>query len=82
VLAAPQGVALGNEPVYEGDRVVTRITSGGFGYTVGESIAYAYLPTSLAAVGTPLAVEVDGARVTARVEREPRFDPTNNRIKA
>ncbi|MGQ0571248.1 MAG: GcvT family protein, partial [Armatimonadota bacterium] len=56
VLAAPRAMAIGNEPIYQGDQVVTRVTSGGYGYTVGESIAYAFLPVGLAAVGTALAV--------------------------
>ncbi len=72
---------LGNEPVLAEGRVVSRTTSGGIGYTVQESIAYAYLQTALAEIGTDLAVEVDGRRVPARVEREPRFDPANSRIK-
>jgi 4-methylaminobutanoate oxidase (formaldehyde-forming) len=82
VLAEPTAIALGNEPVFEGDRVVTRVTSGGYGYTMGESIAYAYLPTNLASVGTPLTVEVDGQCLPTTVQREPRFDPTNSRIRA
>ncbi|MDR7520367.1 MAG: FAD-dependent oxidoreductase [Armatimonadota bacterium] len=82
VLADPQRVALGNEPVLDGDRVVGRVTSGGYGYTVGESIAYAYLPADLAGVGTALAVVVDGERFGATVQREPRYDPTNSRVKA
>ncbi len=82
VLGQPRVVTLGNEPVFEGDRVVSRVTSGGYGYTVGESIAYAYLPTALATPGVALAVEVDGERIPAVVQREPRYDPTNSRIKA
>ena len=82
MLADPRAIALGNEPVYDGDRVVTRVTSGGYGYTVGESIAYAYLAVGLSVVGTPLALVVDGERVAATVQREPRFDPTNSRIKS
>ncbi len=81
VLAEPTRVAIGNEPVFEDERVVSRVTSGGYGYTVGESIAYAYLPTSLAVVGTELAIEVDGARIAATVQRDPRYDPTNSRIR-
>ena len=73
---------LGNEPVISDGRVVSRTTSGGIGYTVGESIAYTYLPLALAELSTDLAVEIDGRSVSARVEREPRFDPTNSRIKA
>jgi len=73
---------LGNEPVLADGRVVSRVTSGGIGYAVRESIAYTYLPMALAAAGTPLMIELDGCRIAARVEREPRYDPTNSRIKA
>jgi 4-methylaminobutanoate oxidase (formaldehyde-forming) len=82
VVAEPQAVALGNEPVWAGERVVGRVTSGGYGYTVGESLAYAYLPVALARVGTALAVEIDGARVAAVVAREPRYDPGHTRVRA
>ena len=44
MLADPRSVALGNEPVRVGGEVVGRVTTGGYGYTVGRSIAYAYLP--------------------------------------
>ncbi len=82
MLTEPQAVALGNEPVFEDDSVVSRVTSGGYGYFVGESIAYAYLPPRLQGLGTPVTIEVDGRRIPATVQRDPRFDPTNNRIKA
>jgi 4-methylaminobutanoate oxidase (formaldehyde-forming) len=72
---------LGNEPVFVDGRVVSRVTSGGVGYTVEESIAYTYLPIALAATGAEMMIELDGRRIPARVEREPRFDPTNSRIK-
>ncbi len=82
VLTDPRVIAIGNEPVYDGERVTSRVTSGGYGFTVGESIAYAYLSVPLAAPGTALAITVDGERVPATVHREPRYDPTNSRIKA
>ncbi|HEV8338046.1 MAG TPA: FAD-dependent oxidoreductase [bacterium] len=82
VLADNTTHPLGNEPVLLDGRVVTRTTSGGIGYTVRESIAYAYLPMELTAVGTEVGVEVDGRRVSATVQREPRFDPANSRIKS
>ena len=44
VLEDPRSVALGNEPVRVGGEVTGRVTSGGYGYTVARSIAYAYLP--------------------------------------
>lgn len=82
VLAEGEAVALGNEPVFHEEGLVGRVTSGGYGFTVRESIAYAYLPASLATPGTAAAVEIDGRHVPATVQREPRFDPTNSRIKA
>jgi len=82
VLAESAVVALGNEPVVHEDRLAGWVTSGGYGFTVRESIAYAYLPRALAKPGTALAVEVDGRSVPAAVQREPRYDPTNIRIKS
>jgi len=82
VMAEPTVVALGNEPVFNGDRVISRVTSGGYGYSVGESIACAYLPIALAALGSTVAIEVDGKRIPATVQRDPRYDPTNSSIKA
>ena len=43
-LSDPGWVALGGEPVRVAGQVVGRVTSGGFGYSLGLSIAYAYLP--------------------------------------
>jgi len=81
ILAGQKAVALGNEPVLTDGQVVGRVTSGGYGYVVDESIAYAYLPAGLSAVGTQTAIEIDGVRVAAAVQREPRHDPSNARIK-
>jgi 4-methylaminobutanoate oxidase (formaldehyde-forming) len=81
VLEDPRLVALGNEPVRVVDAVVGRVTSGGYGYTVSHSIAYAYLPAESAAVGTEVDVEVFGERVGAVVSSEPLFDPAGSRIR-
>ena len=68
-------MALGSEPVRVGDRLVGRVTSGGYGYTVERSIAYAYLPAADAGVGTRVAVEIFGEWVEGEVAAEPLFDP-------
>ena len=81
VLGDPRAIALGSEPVRVGDAPVGRVTSGGFGYTVGASIAYAYLPAEHD-VGTEVAVEVFGSWVEAEVAAEPLFDPQGARIRA
>jgi 4-methylaminobutanoate oxidase (formaldehyde-forming) len=77
-----RSVAIGNEPVRSKEDVVARITSGGQGYSVGRSIAYAYLPLELAEPGTEVDVEVFGTWVPARVAEEPLWDPKGERIRS
>ena len=82
VLADPRSSTLGNEPVHAGGDIVARVTSGGIGYTLGASIAYAYLPSELAATGTAVDVEVFGEWIAAEVVDEPLYDPKGERIRA
>jgi 4-methylaminobutanoate oxidase (formaldehyde-forming) len=79
-LADPRAVALGNEPVRVGGEVAGRVTSGGYGYTVGRSIAYAYLPAS-AEPGDAVEVDVFGEWVPAEVVAEPLYDPRGERVR-
>jgi glycine cleavage system aminomethyltransferase T/glycine/D-amino acid oxidase-like deaminating enzyme len=81
-LADPRSVALGNEPVRIGGEVVGRVTTGGYGYTVERSIAYAYLPPAGTEPGTAVEVEIFGRWVGGEVAREPLFDPQGARIRA
>ncbi|MBI2456105.1 MAG: sarcosine dehydrogenase, partial [candidate division NC10 bacterium] len=80
-LPGEAGVIYGNEPVHADGGVVGRVRSGGFGYTLGVNIAYAYLPIEHARPGTQVTVEMFGAQVPALVQKEPLFDPKNERIK-
>jgi 4-methylaminobutanoate oxidase (formaldehyde-forming) len=82
VLEDPRAVALGNEPVRIGGAIAGRVTSGGYGYTVARSIAYAYLPPDRAAPGTPVEVEIFGDRIAGEVAGEPLFDPAGERVRA
>jgi glycine cleavage system aminomethyltransferase T/glycine/D-amino acid oxidase-like deaminating enzyme len=79
-LEDPRSVALGNEPVRVGGEVIGRVTSGGYGYSVAKSIAYAYLPD---AVGMGESVEIDifGRWVGGAVVTEPLFDPEGARVR-
>src|SRR5437764_1429178 len=81
VLADPRSVALGSEPVRVEGEIVGRVTSGGYGYTVERSIAYAYLPAAAAEVGTAVEVEIFGEWVAGEVAREQLFDPKGERIR-
>ena len=81
LLADPRAVALGNEPVRVGGRIAGRVTSGGYGYTVERSIAYAYLPAEDAEAGREVAVEVFGEWIEGEIAQEPLFDPAGARIR-
>jgi glycine cleavage system aminomethyltransferase T/glycine/D-amino acid oxidase-like deaminating enzyme len=81
VLDDPRAVCLGDEPVRVDATPRGRVTSGGYGHRVAESIAYAYLPSS-ADVGARVEVGVFGRWVGAEVASEPRYDPEGARIRA
>ncbi len=81
VLDDPRSVALGSEPVRIEGRVAGRVTSGGFGYTVARSIAYAYVP-ALCRTGTEVEVEIFGTWVRGVVADEPLFDPKGERVRS
>ncbi len=81
-LTSSKAVALGNEPVLDGEGVIGRVTSGNIGYSVGESLALAYVPVDRSDIGTRLAVSLFGELVTAEVVAMPVFDPGMKRIKA
>jgi glycine cleavage system aminomethyltransferase T/glycine/D-amino acid oxidase-like deaminating enzyme len=80
-LADPHVVCLGTEPVRVDGIACGRVTSGGYGYRVGESIAFAYLPSTVAPQ-TRVHVGVFGVWRDATVREEPLYDPRSARIRA
>jgi len=65
-----------------GGEPLGRVTSGGFGYAVGSSIAFAYVPREHAEPGTRLEVDIFGDWVAAEVRPEPLYDPAGERVRA
>jgi glycine cleavage system T protein len=82
VLGDPRSVALGSEPVRLDGELGGRVTSGGYGYTVGHSIAYAYLPAEKAEPRQRVEVEIFGEWVPGEVANEPLWDPQGERIRS
>jgi glycine cleavage system aminomethyltransferase T/glycine/D-amino acid oxidase-like deaminating enzyme len=82
VLDDPLAVALGNEPLRVGGEIVGRVTSGGYGFAVGKSIAYGYLPPDQAAIGTRGEIDLFGDWIGFEVAREPLYDPEGARIRS
>ena len=71
---------LGSEPVRIDGEVVGRVTSGGYGYAVDASIAYAYVPVD-AKPGTVVDIDLFGDWVGGEVVAEPLFDPGGTRVR-
>ncbi|HYP44940.1 MAG TPA: FAD-dependent oxidoreductase [Propionibacteriaceae bacterium] len=76
-LEHPEQIVLGSEPVYADGGGVTLgyVTSAAFSYSLGQSLAYAWVPTEHAAAGTPVEIGYFGSRYRAVVTDEPGFDP-------
>ena len=79
-LADPTRVVLGSEPVRIDGEILGRVTSGGYGYTVEASIAYAYVPID-AKPGTLVEIDLFGDWVGGEVVAEPLFDPRGARVR-
>ena len=78
----PGAVVMGKEPLLDGDRLLGYVTSASYGGTVRESIAYGYLPVEYAVEGTNVQVMYFGQRYSAKVVSEPRYDPSNAKLRA
>jgi 4-methylaminobutanoate oxidase (formaldehyde-forming) len=82
-LADNRAVAIGKEPIRAEDgKIIGWVAAGGYGYSVGKSIIYAYLPIEYAKAGTQLKVEFFGEQVGAVVVQTPLWDPKGERIRA
>ena len=71
----------GGEAVHAEGRVVARIRSCAYAYTVRRNVAFAYLPPEMGP-GTGLEVEVFGRLVPAEVTRDVLYDPERTRVAA
>ena len=74
--------ASGYEPVWQGDRRVGFVTSGGFGHYTGKSLAMALMDRDAASNDKLLDVHVVGKRLAARIVENPPWDPTGGRMRA
>jgi dimethylglycine dehydrogenase len=65
----------------DGERVGL-VGSAGYGHTLQQSIALAYVKSELATPGTALEVEIFGVPRSATVGAEPLYDPDNRRLRS
>jgi dimethylglycine dehydrogenase len=74
--------AAGYEPVWRDGEKVGFVTSGGYGHTIGKSLAMAMVAPEAAAIGGELAVHVVGAERRAGVIAPSPYDPEGKAMRA
>ncbi len=72
----------GGEAIYHDGKVISRVRSGGFGYTLKKNILYAYLPTELAEAGTRFELNLIEGRRQGEVTATVLFDPKGEHLRA
>lgn len=72
----------GGEAVYHDGKVIARIRSGGFGYTLEKNILYAYLPIEIAKAGTRLEIDLIEGRRPSQVTATVLLDPKGEKLRA
>ncbi len=79
---AQEADATGSEPIFKPDGTpIGQVSSGGYGYSVNQSLAIAYLKAGSARPGDTVHVAILGRPHTARVLSEPPFDPQGARLR-
>ncbi len=81
VIDADDADASGFEAICVGEKVVGYTTSGGYGHTVGQSLAMGYIATDAIDESLQYEVYILGERRKARLIREPLYDPQGLRIR-
>lgn len=75
--------AWGGEPVFLSDCTpLGQVSSGGYGFSVGKSLAIAYLKAGMVRPGDRVMVSILGQDTSATVLDKPPFDPEGLRLRA
>ena len=87
VIDDPDVMMYHDEPIWMNDKIISRLTSAMYGYTLGGAVGLGYVGTEYAAkpedvLAGKYEIEVAGRRIPARVSLKPMYDPTSARIKA
>ncbi|RNF33959.1 GcvT family protein [Paracoccus methylarcula] len=78
-VSASNADATGGEPIFRDGEGIGRVTSGGYGYSVGMSLALGYVKN--AEPGDRVEVMVLGKPHRATILKEPPFDPEGKRLR-
>jgi dimethylglycine dehydrogenase len=81
VHGASDADARGSEPLYAGEKLVGRATSGGYGWRIDKSLALAMVKPEHATIGTQLEIVILGTRHAATIIADSPYDIDNDRLK-
>ncbi len=73
---------LGNNPIYQNNKVVGRATGGDFGFRLNKSIALGMVKPELATTGQKLKIDILGKMHDATILDESPYDPENKLLRA
>ncbi|MEX2408267.1 MAG: FAD-dependent oxidoreductase, partial [Rhodovibrionaceae bacterium] len=74
--------AVSDEPIFRGEDWVGFVTSGGYGHTVGQSLALGYVTHGAAEPGPGYSIEILGQRRPATLLAEAPLDPQGARLRS
>ena len=80
-VAATDADASGYEPIWQDGKQVGFVTSGGYGHTLGKSLAMALVDADQAAPGTALSVHIVGIERAAKVIAPSPYDPAGKAMR-
>ena len=85
-LLAPEPLLYHNEPIWRGDEIVGRISSGAYGHSLDACIGLGYVDVEQGSAASTHAdgrfeIEVAGDRIPAEASLRPLYDPDNKRIR-
>ena len=82
VVAETNDDCVGGEPVFLGDECVGYVTSGGYGYSVKESLALGYVNCDAYDVDATYKIEINGELYSAALSPQPRIDPKGKKMRS
>ncbi len=80
-IAGADADPIGYEPVWQNGKMVGFVTSGGYGHTLGKSLAMAMVDVAAASEGTDLSVHVVGMERAAKVIPASPYDPSGTAMR-
>ncbi len=73
--------ASGYEPIWKDGKRIGYVTSGGYGHTIGKSLAMALVEPDMATPGTELSAHIVGVECGARVIEPSPYDPSGQNMR-